>query len=127
MINYYNIMQLPKTASALEIKKAFKKLAKKYHPDINPNNKTAEEKFKEINKAYAVLGNPDKRKKYDEELEQFHGTKKTKPTQSNVKVDFANMNSMFDEFFGKKEKSKEPAKTGPINTDRMFESFFRKG
>lgn len=64
--DYYKILGLNKTASQEEIKKAFRKLAVKYHPDKNPGNKTAEEKFKEINEANEVLGDPEKRKKYDE-------------------------------------------------------------
>ena len=64
--DYYKILGVPKTASTDEIKKAFRKLAVKYHPDKNPGNKTAEEKFKEITEANEVLSDPAKRKKYDE-------------------------------------------------------------
>jgi len=64
--DYYKTLAVDKKASAAEIKKAYRKLAVKYHPDKNPNNKTAEDKFKEINEAYEVLGDPEKRKKYDE-------------------------------------------------------------
>ncbi|MFN3403528.1 MAG: DnaJ C-terminal domain-containing protein [Cytophagaceae bacterium] len=64
--DYYKILGVSKNASNDDIKKAYKKLAVKYHPDKNPDNKTAEEKFKEVNEAYSVIGDPDKRKKYDE-------------------------------------------------------------
>src|SRR5437764_4502996 len=64
--DYYKILNISREATADEIKKAFRKLARKYHPDVNPGNKKAEEKFKEINEAYEVLSDPDKRKKYDE-------------------------------------------------------------
>jgi len=64
--DYYKILGISKGASADEIKKAYRKLALKYHPDKNPNNKAAEEKFKEINEANEVLSDPDKKKKYDE-------------------------------------------------------------
>src|SRR3954469_16282771 len=64
--DYYKILGVEKTASAEEIKKAYRKLAVKYHPDKNPGDKSAEEKFKEISEANDVLGNPEKRKKYDE-------------------------------------------------------------
>ncbi len=64
-IDYYKILGVSKNATDKEIKKAYKKLARKYHPDLNPNDKTAEEKFKEINEANEVLSNPENRKKYD--------------------------------------------------------------
>jgi len=63
--DYYKALGVDKTASADEIKKAFRKLAVKYHPDRNPNDKTAEDKFKEINEAYAVLSDPKKKEEYD--------------------------------------------------------------
>jgi curved DNA-binding protein len=64
--DYYQILGLPRTASEAEIKKAFRRLAREYHPDVAKNKKQAEEKFKEVNEAYEVLGDPAKRKKYDE-------------------------------------------------------------
>ncbi len=64
-VNYYKILGIGKTATAKDIKKAYRKLARKYHPDLNPDNKEAEKKFKEINEANEVLSNTEKRKKYD--------------------------------------------------------------
>jgi curved DNA-binding protein len=64
--DYYSTLGVAKTASQKEIKQAFRKLARKHHPDVNPGDKAAETKFKEINEAYEVLGDADKRKKYDE-------------------------------------------------------------
>ena len=64
-IDYYKILGISKTASEKEVKSAYRKLARKYHPDVNPNNKEAEKKFKEINEANEVLSNPEHRKKYD--------------------------------------------------------------
>ncbi|WP_414550012.1 DnaJ C-terminal domain-containing protein [Anabaena sp. CCY 0017] len=64
--DYYAILGISKTASPEEIKQAFRKLARKYHPDVNPNNKQAEATFKEVNEAYEVLSDVDKRKKYDQ-------------------------------------------------------------
>lgn len=63
--DYYEVLGLKKGASDDEIKKAFRKMAMKYHPDKNPGDKTAEEHFKEVNEAYAVLSDPDKKSKYD--------------------------------------------------------------
>ena len=63
--DYYEVLGLQKGASDNDIKKAFRKMAMKYHPDKNPGDKVAEEKFKEINEAYAVLSDPEKKEKYD--------------------------------------------------------------
>jgi DnaJ-class molecular chaperone len=64
--DYYSTLGVAKAATEKEIKQAFRKLARKHHPDVNPGDKSAEAKFKEINEAYEVLGDPAKRKKYDE-------------------------------------------------------------
>ena len=64
-IDYYKILGINKSATEKEIKKAYRKLARKYHPDVNPDNKEAEKKFKEINEANEVLSNSENRKKYD--------------------------------------------------------------
>src|SRR3954466_5584000 len=64
--DYYGALGVKKTANADDIRKAFRKLARKYHPDVNPNNKVAEEKFKEISEANDVLTDPKKRKIYDQ-------------------------------------------------------------
>lgn len=65
-IDYYKILEIDKSATDADIKKAYRKLARKYHPDLNPNDKEAEKKFKELNEANEVLGNPENRKKYDQ-------------------------------------------------------------
>lgn len=64
--DYYEVLGVSRDADDETIKKAYKKLAKQYHPDLNPDSKTAEEKFKEINEAYSVLSNPDERARYDQ-------------------------------------------------------------
>ncbi|MEE4292260.1 MAG: DnaJ domain-containing protein, partial [Cycloclasticus sp.] len=70
-IDYYKILGISKNAPTKEIKSAYRKLARKYHPDVNPNDKAAEQKFKEINEANEVLSDPEKRKKYDLYGEQY--------------------------------------------------------
>lgn len=64
-IDYYKMLELTKTAAEAEIKKAYRRLARKYHPDLSPDDKNAEKKFKEINEANEVLSNAENRKKYD--------------------------------------------------------------
>ena len=64
--DYYSTLGVAKTATEKDVKQAYRKLARKHHPDVNPGDKSAESRFKEINEAYEVLGDPAKRKKYDE-------------------------------------------------------------
>lgn len=81
-IDYYKILGLTKTASQDDVKKAYRKLARKYHPDLNPNDKEAEKRFKEINEANEVLSNPENREKYDKYGENWkHGEEYEKAQQ----------------------------------------------
>ena len=64
--DYYEVLGVDKNASETEIKRAYRKVAKKYHPDMNPGDKEAEEKFKEAAEAYEVLSDPEKKSKYDQ-------------------------------------------------------------
>ena len=64
--DYYEVLGVGRDADAKAIKRAYRKLAKKYHPDMNPGDKQAEQKFKEVTEAYEILSNPEKRKLYDQ-------------------------------------------------------------
>ena len=66
MPDYYKLLEVDKNADEAELKKAYRKLARKYHPDVNPNDPEAEKKFKEISEAYHVLSDPKKRQQYDQ-------------------------------------------------------------
>ncbi|MGK0322921.1 MAG: curved DNA-binding protein [Psychroserpens sp.] len=83
-IDYYKILDISKGATKADIKKAYRKQARKYHPDLNPNDKEAEKKFKEINEANEVLSNPENRKKYDDHGEHWqHADEFEKAKQKN--------------------------------------------
>lgn len=87
-IDYYAVLGIDKKATADEVKKAYRKLARKYHPDLNPNDKEAEKKFKQINEANAVLSDPANRKKYDKygkdwkHAEEFEKARQSQQRQS---------------------------------------------
>lgn len=100
--DYYEVLGLHKGASDAEIKKAFRKLALKYHPDRNPNNKEAEEKFKEINEAYQVLSDPKKKAQYDQFGTTDFGSGGAQGSGFGGFdfSDFGDFGDIFDSFFG---------------------------
>jgi curved DNA-binding protein len=110
-IDYYKTLGIPKAASEKEIKTAYRKLARKYHPDLNPDSKQAEKKFKEINEANEVLSNPENRKKYDkygenwkhgEEFERAQKQRQEQSQHQSQQQDFSNeqYSDFFESMFG---------------------------
>lgn len=111
--DYYSILNVPKNASLDAIKKAYRKLARKYHPDLNPNDEIAEKKFKEVNEANEVLSNPEYRKKYDaygehwEHAEEYEKARQQDNYQNQTKDPFGgyseeDFSDFFSSMFGQK-------------------------
>jgi curved DNA-binding protein len=108
-IDYYKVLEIDKNASAEDIKKAYRKLARKFHPDLNPNDKEAHKKFQQINEANEVLSDPEKRKKYDQygkdwqHAEQFEKQRQNRPRQERyTSEDFSggDFSDFFESMFG---------------------------
>ena len=101
--DYYEILGVSRNASDKEIKQAYRKLARKYHPDVNPGDSSAEAKFKEMNAAYEVLSDPEKRKKYDQFGDQWQYADQFAGWQQGPYGDFARQGATvydFDDVFG---------------------------
>ena len=97
--NLYKVLEVSKGATREEIRRAYRRLARKYHPDANPNDKGAEERFKEVQHAYEVLSNPEKRREYDEGPRSFFGqsSQGTQATPGNFR-DFGDLSDLFGSF-----------------------------
>ena len=107
MSSYYEALGVEKSASQDDIKKAYKKLAMKYHPDKNPNDKAAEEKFKEVSEAYSVLSDESKRSSYD-----TYGHAKGHEFQSHSQQD---MEDIFNSVFGGRRQRRDPKQQFNMN------------
>jgi curved DNA-binding protein len=107
--DYYKILGVDKNATTDEIKKAYRKLAKKYHPDKNPDNKLAEEKFKEVNEANEILSDSEKRRKYDKLGSNWNNSQ--------------NAGSEFDNWFRNYSSAKSPRQEYSGNFKDIFDDF----
>ena len=116
--DYYETLGVTRQASEEEIKKAYRKLARQYHPDLNPNNKQAEEKFKEVQEAYEVLGDPAKRSKYDQLGPNWKGGSDFTPPP-NWQTDFDP-----SEIFGRSRGGGFGRSGGASSFSDFFEMFF---
>ena len=118
--DYYTILGVAKDSKADEIKKAFKRLARKYHPDVNPNDKSAEEKFKDVQEAYDILSDPKKKKIFDKFGYYNENLDPNAPNPSagfgqSPGFDFSGFGggSFFDDLFGRSSRQPEPPKPSP--------------
>ena len=122
--DYYNLLGIPKNAPDKDVKAAYRRLARKYHPDVNPGDKSAESRFKEINEAFEVLSDPDKRKKFDqygsdfENAEAFARARQQSQQQSQRQSGSFNRGARGSPF-----TTDETQDMGDLN--EVFESLFR--
>jgi len=138
-MDYYKILEVSENADILKIKKQYRKLAMKYHPDKNAGDERAAKKFREITEAYEVLSNGEKRKEYDYKRENENNHTKKKNDKENFKNKYsennfsfgkeffksaAEMKGMFENSFGLDKMIKNKAKNEKESLKSRFESFF---
>lgn len=122
-IDYYKVLGVPKNASQEEIKKAYRKLARKMHPDLNPNDKDAHRKFQEINEAHEVLSDPEKRAKYDKYGENWKHAEEFEKAQQQYQRQYQQQGQWSD-FFGGGQGGSRTFYTEGDFSDDDFSDFF---
>ncbi len=136
MKNYYEILGVSRQVTAEELKKVYRKLARQYHPDVNPDNQAASEKFKLINEAYTTLSDEQAKNAYDLKLDgmanaapNFKSKTNQKAQPTNGSIDLENLGKSFEDFFGFNPKTnqmnKEKKSKNPMDTSDLFESYFK--
>ncbi|MFF2484394.1 J domain-containing protein [Paenibacillus sp. NPDC058071] len=148
MATYYDILDISRQATPDQVKQAYRKLAKRYHPDVNGGSREAEKQFKEVQEAYETLSDPGKRSAYDERLAaggqraSEGGPQKTGRAdhaaagagkKAGVDFDMNQMSQQFEQFFGFQPKNKadesgkpQSKKSNPLDTTDLFNRFFGK-
>lgn len=140
-MDYYKVLEITEQADEDQIRQAYRKLAKKYHPDINPGNPEAEEKFKDIVEAYEVLGDATKRKAYDEKRSaasgyggKRNGQKQGQGSYTRADVNMADFTKNMEKYFGfsfgggkteGKQQETRKEKKNPLDVTEMFEAFMK--
>lgn len=135
-MDYYKVLSVSEQAGDEQIKQAYRKLAKKYHPDLNPDDPEAEEKFKNIVEAYEILGDANKRKEYDLKRKKpgvgrsGKNTASTKTPDKNMADFTKDMEKYFGFSFageqsGKQKTGADGQKKNPMDVTEMFEAFMR--
>lgn len=124
-VDYYKILGLDKKAKAADIKNAYRKLARKFHPDLNPNDEKAKEKFQQINEANEVLSDPEKRKKYDkfgkdwqhaeayEAAEKQQKSSRRQPNYSSQGFEGGDFSDFFESMFGGQQQARGSQRSSP--------------
>lgn len=139
MTDWYQVLGVPRQATEEMIKKAYRRLAKTYHPDTHQGNQEYENKFRQISEAYSILSDTEKRKKYDEKLQASEFVEGKERRQESRRgeapkaesVDFKNIYRNFEQFFGFNPDTKDivnedklkPKTNNPLDASAIFEQF----
>ena len=136
-MDYYKILGISEQADEEQIKQAYRKLAKKYHPDLNPDNPEAEAKFKDVVEAYEILGDAEKRKKYDLKRNKA-GERSTVGSRQAAKapdmnINMGNFTKDMERYFGFSFNGKDAGqpktagtgKKNPLDVTEMFEAYMK--
>lgn len=136
--DYYRILGIAEQADEEQIKQAYRKLAKKYHPDLNPDNPEAEAKFKDVVEAYETLGDAEKRKKYDlkrNKAGQGNANRNRKAANApDMNINMGNFTKDMERYFGfsfngkdaGQTKEKGTGKKNPLDVTEMFEAYMMR-
>jgi DnaJ-class molecular chaperone len=120
MPNYYEILGVPRNATDKDIRQAYRKLARQYHPDVNPGDKTGEEKFKQINEAHSVLLDPEKRRKYDKYGDRWQHADQIEEAEARARAQGGRTTFRWETY-----GSEDPTVTFDTESGNIFEQLFR--